>query len=159
MGLLQPDVGHRRGDGETYLKPIGKAVTVISLVQAKAALAAAEALETPVTLMSAPGAAANVGAGWFDAVVSLARDAYPSVSVAAVLDCGDAPGHALAALRHGFKFIRYSGPNQREIEEIAEGYEASVLTERPDTIELESDVDDVAILDAACRTWLKNSCE
>jgi hypothetical protein len=154
MGFLQPHVGHGRGDGETRLKGAGKAVTVISLVQAEAALAAAAAENAPVTLLSAPDAAANVGPGWFDAVVTLARNAYPNAQATAVLDCGDAPGHALAALRHGFKIVRYAGRNQAEIEEIARRFGARVLAERPPALDLEAIATVGDDLETACRKWL-----
>lgn len=154
MGLLQPYVGYSCGHGETRLTPVaGKAVTVISLKQAKAALAAAEALDVPVVLISAPGASAYVGAGWFDALVSIAKAAYPNADYTAVLDCGDAPGHALAALRHGFKAIRYDGASQRQIEDIATQSGATVLRERPDALEL-TEADDLAILEEVCCSWL-----
>lgn len=154
MGLLQPYVGHGRGHGETHLTDFGKAVTVTSLLQAKAALAAAESLDVPVTLLSAPDAAASVGPGWFDALVAQARVAYPTVRMNAVLDCGDAPGYALSALRHGFKIVRYSGLKQNEIEEIAQGYDATVLQDRPDSLELKFDEDSGAIIEAMCKEWL-----
>ncbi|NKB57212.1 MAG: hypothetical protein GKS00_12865 [Alphaproteobacteria bacterium] len=153
MGFLQPDVGHRRCDGETRLTPAGKAITVISLAEAEAALAAAEAINVPVTLLSASNAASSVGAGWFDAVVSLAHAAYPKVRVEAALDCGDAPGHAMSALRHGFKIICYCGRNQSEIEDIASRSKAAVLRERPDTLDLcEMEPDE---WETACESWLK----
>lgn len=154
MGFLQPYVRYSGGYGETRLTPVaGKAVTVISLKQAKAALAAALALDVPVVLISAPGASAYVGAGWFDALVSIAKAAYPNADFKAVLDCGDAPGHALAALRHGFKAIRYEGASQRQIEDIAAQSGATVLRERPDALEL-TEADDPAVSEAICRSWL-----
>lgn len=108
----------------------------------------------PVTLISAPGAASTVGAGWFDALVSTACATYPKAAVTAVLDCGDAPGRALSALRHGFKSITYYGARQNAISEIALAYGAVVLAERPAAIDLEPDMDDAASLEAACRKWL-----
>ncbi|MEN0074328.1 MAG: hypothetical protein AAGC69_08095, partial [Paracraurococcus sp.] len=56
-----------------------------------------------VTLLSAPGAAATLGAPWFLAILAAARAAAPGVPHAAVLDCGAAPGLALAALRAGLR--------------------------------------------------------
>lgn len=107
----------------------------------------------PVVLISAPGASAYVGAGWFDALVVLARAAHPHADFESVLDCGDAPGHALAALRHGFKTIRYAGASQRQIEDIAAQSGAKVLRERPDALEL-TEADNSADLKAVCRSWL-----
>lgn len=64
-----------------------------------------------VLLLSAPGAAGSLGAAWFLAMIEAGigqaapgREAPgPDVSWLAVLDCGDAPGHALAALRAGVR--------------------------------------------------------
>ena len=58
-----------------------------------------------VLLLSAPGAAGSLGAAWFLAIVGQAAAANPKVAHWAALDCGDAPGHALAALRAGARLL------------------------------------------------------
>ena len=68
----------------------------------------------------------------------------------AILDCGEAPGHAMAALRQGFKAIRYDGPAGEKIADIARRSGATVLRERPPTLELEDSENFIA----ACRDWL-----
>ena len=73
------------------------AVVVHSLADAVAALARGG----PVTLLSAPGAALYAGCGWWRALVAEARAAYPDVPCMDVLDCADASGIAMAALRIG----------------------------------------------------------
>jgi len=73
------------------------AVVVHGLEQAIAALA--EAL--PVTLLSAPGAGAFAGALWWRHLTAQARAAHPATPCADILDCADAPGHAMAAIRAG----------------------------------------------------------
>jgi hypothetical protein len=55
----------------------------------------------PITLLSAPGAASGAGCGWWKALVAEAQAAYPAVACVDILDCADATGHALAALRIG----------------------------------------------------------
>lgn len=60
----------------------------------------------PVTLRSAPGAAAYLGAAVFRDIVSAACAEHPEADCVAVLDCGGDPGFALAALRAGLKRIR-----------------------------------------------------
>jgi hypothetical protein len=64
---------------------------------------ACAALESglPVTLLSAPGAACTAGALWWREVVKQARARHPSTPVCDVLDCADAPGRAMEALRLG----------------------------------------------------------
>lgn len=66
------------------------AVVVHGLDHAKQAMAPG----LPVTLLSAPGAATFAGCGWWRALVKAAGFGGPDV-----LDCGAAPGHAMAALR------------------------------------------------------------
>jgi len=56
-------------------------------------------------LLSPPGAAESLGAAWFLAIVTEAATATPGVPWEAALDCGSAPGHALAALRLGARVV------------------------------------------------------
>ena len=156
MGILKPDVGYSRSDGETRLKQYGKAVTVISLAQADAALSAAENLCAEITLISAPDAAASVGPGWFDAVVTLATSRFPAAKYIAILDCGNAPGDALAALRHGIKFIRYCGAKQAAITEIAKKYGANVVQTRPKSLDLSDAEGEKQDPITACCSWLSS---
>ena len=76
---------------------VAQAVVVHGLEQATMALA--EAL--PVTLLSAPGAGAYAGAGWWRAMIATARAVHPATPCQDVLDCGNAPGRAMAAIRAG----------------------------------------------------------
>jgi fructose/tagatose bisphosphate aldolase len=117
MGLLEPHERHRRGAGAAGLrrgarKPRGerpKALVVHSLGQALAALRAAGAARVPLVLMSGRGAAGYAGPAWFAGVMAEARARHPEVAVAAVLDCAEAPGRAVAALRLGWKTLRLGG--------------------------------------------------
>jgi hypothetical protein len=68
------------------------AVMVHSLGQARLALAPAR----PVTLLSAPGAGMYAGCLWWSALLAAAGWTGP-----ALLDCADAPGRALEALKLG----------------------------------------------------------
>lgn len=79
------------------------AVIVHDAAQAEAALAAAG--PRGVLLLSAPGAAGSLGAAWFLALVAQAARAQPQARHWAALDCGDAPGHALAAIRAGARLL------------------------------------------------------
>lgn len=128
------------------------AIVFHGLADAKAALAAAAALGVPVTLLSAPAAASYAGPGWFRAVVEQARAAHPEAEAAAVLDCGDRSGHALAALREGVTAIRFSGKTSDKIEDIAAQYGARVVRDRPEALDLQEVAGDPA---AACRAWLE----
>jgi hypothetical protein len=130
----------------------GRAVIIHELADAMAALEAAAELGVPVTLLSAPGGAASVGAGWFDAVVREARAAFPQVPADAVLDCGDRADLAQAALRHGLKAICFRGSAAvaARLADIA-GQRGAVLYRRfPRAL----DPFGVADRAAACRAWL-----
>ena len=89
---------------------MSKAILVLGAADAHAALAAAQALGCPVTLISAPAAAAHGGAAWFQALVATASASHPGVAVTAILDCADLPGLVLGALRTGVPHLRFTGP-------------------------------------------------
>ena len=137
---------------DTRLPP---AIVVHGLDHAEAALAAAAELGVPVTLISAPSAAGYAGPSWFRAVVDEARAAYPAVDVTAVLDCGDMPGYALAALRDGVAAIRFSGDTAAKIADIAAQYGAQVIAERPEALDLAWVERSRRNLERACREWLE----
>jgi len=77
-------------------------VIIHGLPHAQAALAAAR----PVTLLSAPGAGAYAGVGWWRALVAaVVGQAPPHTLADDILDCGAAPGRALEALRAGQRLL------------------------------------------------------
>jgi hypothetical protein len=140
---------------ETEDTPLPPAIVIHGLAHAEAALAAAAELGVPVTLISAPSAAGYVGPAWFRAVVEQARAAHPNITVTAVLDCGDMPGHALAALRDGAPVIRFSGDTAAKIADIAAQYGALVIAERPEALDLAESERSRRDLGRACRDWLE----
>ncbi len=73
------------------------AVIVHGLADARTVLAMGQ----PVTLLSAPGAGLFAGCLWWRELVAAARAEYPGVAVLDLLDCADASGMAMAALRSG----------------------------------------------------------
>ncbi len=80
------------------------AVMVHGLEQARAALAPG----LPVTLLSGPGAGAYAGVGWWLALIAhAAGTATPPLHI---LDCGEATGRALEALRAGQQRLVLSAP-------------------------------------------------
>ncbi|MDQ2105789.1 hypothetical protein QSG27_24050, partial [Azospirillum sp. C340-1] len=66
----------------TALPPQARPIRFHGLAEASAACAAAAELGVPLLLVSAPGAAAHAGAGWFLAVVARAAARHPAVEVA-----------------------------------------------------------------------------
>ena len=131
----------------------GRAIIVHDLAHALAALSAAAELGVPVTLASAPGAAAYLGVGYFEAMVEAAREEVPDAAFDAMLDCGDAPGLALAALRQGIGAVRLRGPRKTlaKVAEIAAAHGARLNPETGPALDLEGEPDGRA----ACRDWLR----
>jgi hypothetical protein len=132
------------------------AVIVHSLDHARAACAAARALGRPVCLRSAPGAAGYAGPAWFRELVAAAAEEFPEIELSASLDCGAAPGDALAALRAGVRTIRLRAPKRvrDKIVTIAERCGAALDDDRRKAL----DLDGIAEPDAACRAWLSRPC-
>ena len=135
--------------------PLPPAIVIHGLAHAAAALAAAAELGVAVTLISAPSAAGYAGPSWFRAVVDEARAAHPEVEVTAVLDCGDMPGDALAALRDGAPVIRFSGDTAAKIADIAAQCGARVIAGRPEALDLAAVERARRDLGRACREWLE----
>jgi hypothetical protein len=79
----------------------------------EAALLAARAAGASPTLVTPEDAAAFYGAGYLAALQERARQEFPDVAFTLVVDCGDAPGYALACLRAGVKTISMEPPNDK----------------------------------------------
>jgi fructose/tagatose bisphosphate aldolase len=129
-----------------------RAIIVHSLEDARAAAAAAADLGVPLTLASAPGAAAYLGALWFRQMTRIVAEEFPDVALVAILDCGDKPGHALAAFRHGITHVRFTGKRSvaQKLAAIAAQSGAEVTTERLRALDLLDEPDPAA----ACHRWL-----
>jgi hypothetical protein len=104
------------------------AVIVHGLPHAQAALAPG----LPVTLLSGVGAASYAGAGWWRALMRAVGDP-PNI-----LDCGDAPGRALEALRCGVPMLVLRAPSHifADIAERAGRQGASMLATAPAGLDL-----------------------
>lgn len=131
------------------------AIIVHSFAQACAALTAAVELSKNLTLLSAPDAGLQSGPAWF---LSLAQQARDSVSgterleITVLLDCGDAPGIVLAALRHGLTDVCFTGSPETlgKLKEVAAQQGAVILTQRPAGLDLLAVTDPLT----CCREWL-----
>ncbi len=121
-----------------------------------AAASAAAGVGRRIVLLSPPDAAGTLGPAVFLSMAESAQRAYPTVEIEAMLDCGQSPGFAAAALRHGHTAIRYDGPAVDAIRDIAGQIGAAVHRERPPSIDLgviETAGDDP---EDACRDWMRN---
>ena len=79
----------------------------------EAALQGARANGTSPVLITPEGAASTHGAGYLGALQERAEKEFPDVAFELIVDCGDAPGHALACLRAGVKVISMEPPNPK----------------------------------------------
>ena len=97
------------------------AIVVHDLDQAVGALRAAAAAGVPVTLWSAPGAAAYAGLGFIGAVFRQAGEAIPEARHDVVVDCGASGVLAHEALSRGFSGVAFSdrGAMRKTLEAIA----------------------------------------
>ncbi|WP_188260072.1 hypothetical protein [Azospirillum tabaci] len=136
----------------TALPPLSRPIRIHGLTDADAACSAAADLGVPLLLVSAPGAAASAGAGWFREVIARAAARHPSVAMTAVLDCADRPGDALGALSAGVDVILFTGRTDvaERLADIAAQRGSSLLTALPEGLDLR------AVRDPrrACREWL-----
>ena len=132
-------------------------IIVHSFAHARAALTAAVAQSRSIVFLSAPDAGMQSGPAWFHTMIEQAKDAVPGaerIDVTEVLDCGDMPGTAMAALRYGFTRICFTGAEKplEKLRDIAEQKQAVIMTERPDGLDLLG----IADPKTCCRDWLSN---
>jgi hypothetical protein len=106
------------------------AVTVHGLEDARTVLR----LGRPVTLLSARGAALAGGCRWWRELVAAAREEAPATPCEDILDCADAPGRAMAALRVGQRALILAPgvPAFAAVTAAAATLGALVLAARPD---------------------------
>jgi delta 1-pyrroline-5-carboxylate dehydrogenase len=108
-------------------------IVVHSLGQAVAALRAAAAAGCAIVVASAPNAGVYAGGGWFRELAAAARGAVPGAAFSALLDCGDAAGAALAAIRAQVEGIVFTGRADvaRRLANIARQHRVRFETDRP----------------------------
>ena len=113
-------------------------ITVHSLDHARAALDAAARAEVVVTLLSAPGAAAYAGPGWFLQLLHQLSHTERAALAQAYLDCGPRPGDVLAAFRAGVPGVIFTGRGDvaDKLRALAEAHGAALRTDRPESLDL-----------------------
>jgi len=114
---------------ESFFMVLPQAVIIHSLIDARLALSQ----RRPVTLLSAPAAALYGGCGWWFWLIQAAETEYP-----ALLDCADAPGRAVEALKMGLKGIVLACEPElfAAVAELAELHEALLLPAAPPALDL-----------------------
>jgi len=129
-----------------------RAVLVHGLPDTLLAFASAQDSGSPLLLISAPGAAAYAGPGWFLGIVEAASKAHPSVTYTAVLDCDDRAGDVQGALAAGVADVLFVGREDVTVKlrSIAQPRGASIWTTRPPALDLRGRPGAGAV----CRAWL-----
>ena len=96
------------------------------------------AVGRPVTLLSGPGAALYAGCGWWRALVARAHSEYSSVPTDDILDCADASGLALGALRIGQRrlVLTPDAPGWASVVAIATSRGGEIFTSRPPALDM-----------------------
>jgi hypothetical protein len=114
----------------------GPAVIVNGRDDAVAALRGARG--APITLLSAPGAVLFAGCLWWREVVRQARAIVPDANATDILDCADASGLAVSALRLGQQAVVLSdqAPGYSSVLAIAHDLGAQVLPMAPPALDL-----------------------
>ena len=97
------------------------------------------AVGKPVTLLSAPGAAAFAGPLWWAALARHARAINPGLVAADILDVADAPATALAAFRCGCRAVAldHACPAWPRVESVAREIGARLLDALPPALDLD----------------------
>ena len=110
------------------------AVLVYGQKDAKAVLAIAR----PATLLSAPGAALSAGCLWWREMIQTARAQYPDSQSLDLLDCADASGFALEALRCGINHLILcpNAPNRHAVASVAARQGGTILSHAPHALDL-----------------------
>jgi hypothetical protein len=116
------------------------------IVHDAADIARALAPARPVTLLSPPGFALHAGCLWWQSLLAAARFDGP-----ALLDCADAPGRALEALRIGLRdlVLDPATPAFPRIAALADESGATLLAAPPPALDLAAE-----IAPAALAAWL-----
>lgn len=81
--------------------------------QTEAALRNARAEGTSPILITPEDAASFYGAGYLAALQDRARREFSDIAFTLIVDCGNAPGYALACLRAGVKLISMDPLNDK----------------------------------------------
>lgn len=130
------------------------ACIVADLRLARIAVQEAAAAGADAELWSAPDAAASLGVGYWAALDRAILELADPGRAVTVLDCGDAPGLALAALREGLRTLHVAvrADVREKLAAIAETCGAALHPGPPPTLDLRDRLDAAA----SCRFALRN---
>lgn len=146
----------QRGHGAAAATGLPATIVVYGYDQAVAALAAAVATRRRVRLKSPFCVAASLGPRVAKAMFEQASVEVPRAEATWMIDCGDAPGLALTALRAGAVEIEADLPAEALARVADIGRQlGAVIVQRCEEVGM-LDLADVADPLARCREWLEN---
>ncbi len=123
--------------------PLLRAVVIHGHAHGLAALEAARGARAQgsaaqLVLLSAPGAASFLGAGWWLALMEMLGSQIAACEAAQCLDCGAAAGRAMEALRLGLRWLILAAecPHYAAVSSRAAALGASLQSARPAALDL-----------------------
>ena len=92
----------------------------------------------PVWLLSPVGASYSFGVAFWAAIQDRITTLYPDLDVRLAVDCDDAPGHVLAALRLGLQWLIFRGNDaaRHRLLDIAAQSRAELMARPADALDL-----------------------
>ena len=126
-------------------------VIIHGIYHARSSCRAALGNGQSVTVWSALGASSYMGPRWFFEIIRMVRSEFPSLEILGILDCGDQPGDALAAIETGIEALALTGKRStiRRIRGIAD--QANVNLHRRPSHKL--DLAKCSDAEACCKRW------
>ena len=126
-------------------------VVIHGIYHARASCKAALGNGKSMTIWSAFGASSYMGPRWFFEIIRLVRSEFPNLKILGILDCGDQPGDALAAIETGIEALALTAKPAtiRSIRQIAD--QASVKLHRRPSHKL--DLAKCLDAEACCKRW------
>jgi hypothetical protein len=114
------------------------AFVVHSWKHVAAVLQAARDARQAVWLVTPVGASYSFGAGFWAAIEARRRELYPAVDARLAVDCDDAPGHVLACLRAGLRWLVFAGnaAARARLVDIAMQQDAALIARPADALDL-----------------------
>ncbi len=126
-------------------------VVIHGIYHARASCRAAFGNGQLVSIWSAFGASSYMGPRWFFEIIRLVRSEFPNLKILGILDCGDQPGDALAAIETGVEALALTAkpPTLRSIREIADQANVNLHRRPSHKLDLAKCLD----AEACCKRW------
>ena len=126
-------------------------VVIHGIDHARASCKAALGNNQSLTIWSAFGASSYMGPRWFFEIIRLVRSEFPNLKILGILDCGDQPGDALAAIETGVEALALTAKPAalRSIREIADQANVNLHRRPSHKLDLAKCLD----AEACCKRW------